>query len=442
MTPALELLPYQRVWLADRRRRKLCVKARRIGMSTASTLDFALDAAGMDPIAGSYEPASGVDAVFISTGERFAAKLLKMALTHLRALEATLGDRVVETASEQRVRLRNGREILSLPGGNPSAIHGYGGNVLVDEAARVPNISEMMAAAMPVAGVSMARPQGYRMAVISTPGAPQGPFYELAETPAGEAWSIHRIDVHEAVRQGFKLDVEAERRTVGDALIWASQYELQWVSEGSYIDPAVYDACAVPRTELPTAEPTLHGYDVGRTQDASALVSGFRGQDDVLHVSRAEAHRGMGWAAQRQWLERVLAVPGAKLALDRTGIGHQLAEELEQRHGSAVTPVHFTSELKEQVYGALQARFANGSIRVPDDDGDLRRDVLSLRRELLPSGATRIVAPRVASGHADRATAIALLCWLARRATLQAPRVTPIRGPRGPRLGREFRRSF
>ena len=167
-----ELYPYQVRWLSDRSRRRVWCKSRRVGGTWAVTLDHSAEACGIALPYGqeaAYEPTAGVDQYIISTGEDRAREALAECLRHVRSFEAAIGETLIDSHAMDVIRLKNGRKIMALPSGNVSALHGWGGSVILDEAAHLTNGEEVARVAWPVADRTATYRRGCRISVVSTP---------------------------------------------------------------------------------------------------------------------------------------------------------------------------------------------------------------------------------------------------------------------------------
>ena len=118
--------------------------------------------------------------------------------------------------------------------------------------------------------------------------------------------------------------------------------------------------------------------------------------------------RGSPFDEQFELLTSVADVPGLRrLAIDQSGLGMQLAEELVEKHGSRVEPITMTAPVKESLASRILAIFQRGDLTIPDHQ-PLIDDLHSMQRTVTVSGNVRYVAPREAGSHADRWTALAL----------------------------------
>lgn len=391
---------YQQRWLNDTSWRKLAIKARRIGFSFTTALEIALCAA----IHGERE-------YIVSATHTQAKDLLTVVDLHLRAMEMSSGQKIVESsaATEIKVRHKSGRTVvIRAMSSRPSSLRGPGGNLTLDEFAHVARADEVWKAAGAIANPHIGRPQGYRLRVISTPSGDDNQFWKLACTTDGDEFSRHHVNVYDAIEDGFPADIVKLRKDAGDPDIFEQEYNCSFLSSSMrYISAALYDSCVFAEGELPEGRHLRYGgFDVGAGTDRSALVQAQK-HGDTLWAHHVETRQERDWDEQEAWLAEV--IPGmAGFGLDATGIGDQFAQRLEKAWGSTVIPVGFTLQSKETLATGLKLAMRRHRLRVCEDL-DLRRDVLNLRREVTRAGNVRYDAPRDKRGHSDSAWALALM---------------------------------
>lgn len=324
------LTRYQQRWLYDKHRRKLLVKARRIGGTEIVTLESAWRAAGFDPWDRGLVLERGEHENLISASQgQSSAMLGKYILRHLRDLEELPQDiermiplcrkhgiaptpeallamaravggakpsgghiwskkprlarqGLVAAESSERLLLVNGREIRAFAA-NPRTIRGFEGNVTLDEFGVMPYSEAIWAAASPVADPNLANPQGYALRVIGTPLGDANQFYKLAMTDEGKRFSRHRITIWDAVADGFPIDPEEKRRDCGNEEIFQQEYGCAFLSAAArylsaeLVDRATYAEGSELRALLARSGWTAHspvprqgaaygGLDVARSE--------------------------------------------------------------------------------------------------------------------------------------------------------------------------------
>src|SRR5204863_2997652 len=123
---------------------------------------------------------AGSTSVIISPSLRQSSEVTVRARLGLWALAETL-----RQDSASLIRLANGSRIISLPGA-ARGVRGYAADLaILDEAAWI--LEDTFTAARPLTAAT-----GGRLIVQSTPGAPVGPFYELATSPPDD-WAFLRV---------------------------------------------------------------------------------------------------------------------------------------------------------------------------------------------------------------------------------------------------------
>jgi hypothetical protein len=259
LSPALQLLPYQRRWVEDDSPLKIVVKARQIGYSFAASIHALLECLKKK-----------TTWVFLSKGERQSRLLMEKVQEHVqscgilaRACESTFFEGTL--IKQLEVRFANGSVIYGLPA-NPDTARGYSGNVTLDEFAFHSDADKIYTALFPTIT------RGYCLEVISTPNGQQGKFYEIAKAaglveqveesksrkveewknsstsqllnPSTSLWSAHCCDIYEAIRQGLTLDLQILRAGCDDETTWQQEYCCQFISIAeNFIPPALVAQC-------------------------------------------------------------------------------------------------------------------------------------------------------------------------------------------------------
>ncbi|MBK8173173.1 MAG: hypothetical protein IPK60_22960 [Sandaracinaceae bacterium] len=418
-TAMVLLVLYQRNFVTDESRFRLVVKSRRIGFSFIVAYADVIRAIGYrvwiderGQVQSEYDPGKGVDQIIISASMRQAKLFLAECVRHLKALEVILGEKLIEVDGYEVVRLTNGRVLKALPA-NPDTIRGETGDVTLDECQSIPRAHLVWAAAKAVANRTLGNRHGYRVNVCGTPLGDDNLFFELAHKKIGEEFSKHIVDIYRAIADGFPEDIESLRREYPDTYIFAQEFECQFLSSATrYISAEQYDACVFDDdNEIPNQghRTGYAGMDVGRKSDGDPSVIGrlLSIFGTLWQNGRVEARKGSGWDDQEEWVAQTLT-SCMRIALDATGMGNQFGERLVKRFGSRVDPVEFTVKSKEMLATGLKLAIERKKLRLRADDTELRRDVLSLRRNITQHGNVTYEAARTKDGHADRAWALAL----------------------------------
>lgn len=444
--PDAYFLPYQRAWLRDGARLRICQKSRQVGLSYADSYDSVRKAA--------IRP-GGRDVWVMSRDELQAKQYIRYCarwarLLHLAA--ANYGEQVLRTDYGKAVAVQvlafdSGRSVYALSS-NPDAIVGKTGHVKLDEFALHKDQRTLYAVAKPVIQ------WGGTLSVISTHRGMGTVFNELITAieqrgnPMG--WSLHTIPIQRAVEEGL---VERIGQTSGGALsvqrgAWLARQraecidEEQWLQEYccipadeavAFISFELLNGCTEPGLgvgtlgELESAAQAAPGavwylgVDVARKKDLCVLDVGEKIGDVVWDRLRLEL-LNRPFAEIEEALYRLLRLPQVKRAcLDATGLGLQLAERARERFSWKIEPVTFTAATKEELALGLKIDLEKRLLRLADDE-KLRADLRGIRKEVTLSGNTRY-AGEAEGSHCDRFWAKALRQQAARYKIRAAARV-------------------
>lgn len=414
MTDGVIFLPYQQRWSNDHTQVKIWEKSRRIGASYGEAADAVLHAAAAGKAGG--------DVYYISYNKDMTASFVADCATWAGALHQAIG-----ATGEQVLTRDDGRDIhvFDIPFASGHHIQAFSNNprnlrskgrpgdwVVIDEAAFVDDLAEMLKAAM---AVTM---WGGHVHLMSTHNGDDNPFNGLIQdVRAGRyPYAIHTTTLDDALADGlYRRICQVTGRN------WSQEAETAWrdaliaryrpnQDEELFAIPAMGGGAYLPRTlieacmpeEVPSSEwrvlrfdgaaafnllpepkraaeisdwlkdhidPLLAtldkdrrhvaGMDFARSGDTTAIVLLEIGA--TLHRTwRAlvELHN-CPFAQQRQVLHHCLAaLPRfAGAALDAGGNGAQLAEETAERFGrTRIAQIKFT----EQIYRDAFPRYKAG----------------------------------------------------------------------------------
>lgn len=341
--------------------------------------------------------------------------------------------RLIDDYRSDKIKLVNGREISARPA-NPDTVRGATGNLTFDEFGVMPHSYQIWAAAKPIVDPNNRNPKGYKLRLIGTPLGDDNMFYRLAKTDEGkyrdpegkmrEVFSWHWIDVYRAKFDGFPARIDELRREAGDEDIFRQEYCCEFLSSASrYIpehlldgdcsfDPA--DREIVRMIEKMTEDDTVAygGMDVARspTGDYSAMVVVWKIGDIFWVRPNVWAERGVAFTDQKDLVSTEIEENGVRrICLDASGLGMNMAEDLEKKYKHKVESVKFTAEVKEDLVTRVRRLLEQKRLRIPTSEPKLRRDLLSLKRMITTAGTTRFDVERSRGlGHGDRAWALAL----------------------------------
>lgn len=357
--------------------------------------------------------------------------------------------------SKTHIQLDNGARLLSLPSRPPRGKARH--NVYLDEFAHLQRPRDVYTAALPIIS------KGGRLRIGSTPFGPQGMFWEIftqnlqpypgyarAFTPWWMVQSMcvdvraarHRAPLmpqHERVAafgtdrlkilfanmlaDDFAQEYEGNFADSGNSWItfaeWASvqDADLRYVGTealGNNIDGALeLVARLVDDVRAERIERTLTvGMDVGRKHDASELYICGLSTTGTIPVRASITMRKTPFDAQLLVVRRVLdALPVTRMLIDQSGLGMQLAEQLEAYYPGKVEGVTFNNA--DKITWAVEARMLvqKKKVSVPVDRS-LAYQVASVKR--IQAGNSVIFdAERTDEHHADKFWAWALATYAA-----------------------------
>ena len=446
----MKWLQYQLEHIRDEAPWVLWAKGRRVGISESAARRRALRALGIKQHAnGRIELlGAGVQQNVFSATKPQAIALLGRITKHIQLIEAAHKKKFIVGEGKEIVRLYDGTELKAFPASSRAA-RGEKGDVLLDEFANVMDQDALWAVAEPIASATPGNPEGYQVEVVSTPLGDDNLFHRMAEGDMSHLFSQHRVTMQDAMEQGFilvdrntkeRMTFEQFRDLKGNSDMFSQEYMCSFLAASQrYISATLWDsACWKPGEAREGASGgTYGGMDVAAGGHESAIVDLEKHGDALWQTAFAERRREKDWQAQKDWAATSMKWRRG-FAIDATGIGDMFGQQMENAFPGLVESVKFTLKSKESLATGLRLRLDRKTLRPHPDDTELRRDVLSLRREITSVGNVRYVADESKHRHADGAWALALAVHAAgdaaaeparhRRATVSAG--SGIAGPR------------
>ena len=155
------------------------------------------------------------------------------------------------------------------------------------------------------------------------------------------------------------------------------------------------------------SRPELYvGVDVGRTRDLTVIWTWQR-MGDVFWCRDLCTLSNASFREQKEAIRARLTPTVVRCAIDKGGIGYQLAEELERDYPHVVEGAQLSSGVQGRLAQRLAVAFRERRVRIPTDDS-LRADLRLVRRLRTIGGVDRVETGRSSVGHADRFWAAAL----------------------------------
>ena len=474
-------LPYQqRLWRAVEDDTMVVVeKSRRTGFSWAMAAIAATEASksrisrGQDVMYLGYD--KDMTREFIDYVAEWA-KMLAVAASDVEESVFDDPDNPKKSITVFRIKFASGFEVMALPS-VPRALRGKQGLVILDEAAFMDNLEEMLKAA------SAHLMWGGRVVVVSTHNGEANPFNELINTTRGHPGSgtVLRVTFEEACAEGLYHRVCMKMQipwTQAGEDAWKADIFLKYrenadeelhcipnPSTGAYLPATLIEARSVQgipvlrytgpagmgswpvisrsvtiqdwinenvKPIIETIDPkALHalGGDFGRIRDLSVFWLNEIGINLVRHCRLVIELRDVPFEQQKQILHWVLdRIRFRAVKLDAGGNGAYLAEVTMQRYGARVEEVKFSEDWYRQNMPPAKAALEDGMQTLPMDR-DIHADLRSLK---LIRGVARVGdrqrVDEKASRHGDAAIAWAL-AYAASSAAPEEYDYTPIPKP-------------
>ena len=417
------LLPYQDAWVADAAPLAVIEKSRRIGISWAEAYHAVMHAGEGrgDIYYQSY--ARDMTRGFIDDCAGWAADL---GIAASAAGEVLIADDARDIQAF-RIALASGRQILAMTS-SPRGFRSKGrpGDVaIIDEAAFVDNLDEVMKAALAF------NTWGGRVRIISTHNGEGNPFNTLIRDirERRQPGALYRVTLRNALDQGLYgriASLTGQPATAHAQAAWEAALRAQYgrhaaeeldcvpaAGGGAWITWELIRAASkderAGRPEHRGAGPCYIGIDVARRRDlwVAAVLEDAGGTLWLREMAVLENAR---FSEQYATVARLVrAHRPLRILVDQTGMGEAVVEHLQDDHGAlTVEGVLLTAPRKLDVAGALREAFEDRRIRIPADPA-LWDDLHSVRAEPTLTGAPRLIAERKNSdGHADRFWAMAL----------------------------------
>lgn len=413
------MYPFQMRFLADPTLFRAVNKSTQIGMS------FVIAAEGLD--AAIFE---GMSSNYVSVNEREAKDKIRYAKAFYAGLPPgvlhAIGVRLVKD-TDNEIGFSNGARLLSLPAS--AGMRGRSGNTYLDEVAHY--AGAIKDTDVYDAAIGRASREDLRLTLLSTPFGQRGVFYDVM-TDSDKYRDFKRFTFkYTEIPDAAWLDKVAMIGRNMDEDSFEQEYQCRFVGDsGTYFSYALIngqvDSALEPMSDISelhsiSGKPALYaGYDVGRRGHASVLtVLEKLGGKIILRLQKS--YKAAAWDAQEAELARLLTVPGLKkLKIDETGMGMQLAEEVENMAPSRVDRVNFVAA-KTPLAETVKMVFEKNLISIPNDR-QLKNEIHSINKTITASGV-RFDTNEKREHHADRFWSLAMGVDGAVSAARRLPRV-------------------
>lgn len=417
-------------------------KSRRVGLTWALAADAVTTAAAQ-------RGQGGDDVLYISYSQEMTREFIDACALWARAfmgVTAETGEFLFEdqgAGSDDtrqikafRISFASGFEIVALSS-SPRSLRGKQGKVIIDEAAFVDNLEQLLTAALALTI------WGSKVIVVSTHNGVDNPFNLLVEDikSGKQDGGWQRITFDDAVRDGLYERVKLVTGTALSKEEWVAKIrgiyrgrsgeELDCIpsaGKGSFIPPELIAACTSAEAGLPehyAGGSSVLGWDVARRSHLS-VIAPFEDQGGKLILRERIELTDVRFADQQDAFSAAMKrYGGRKACIDQTGLGMNVVETAIDAFGEGmVEGVMFSAASKLMLANLLKDRFERGLIAIPDDPA-IRADLRSIKRSGAGTGAPIFeadearrqqrgdTAGQADKSHGDRFWAYALACMAA-----------------------------
>lgn len=390
--------------------------------------------------------------IFVSINQEEAGEKIRYAKQIIESLDQDVRPRLI-IDNRLELEFQNGSRLISHPcrpvRGKPKA------RIYLDEFAHYPKDKEIYSAALP------ATTKGGYLRIGSSPLGAGGMFWEIyAEKirayPGFKRgyvpwWVVRALcrDVEQAIALAPTMLTEERVRAFGTQRIieifenmpledFQQEYECAWVDEsvawitwdeikrnqsedmiclqgaGKESAFAVIEQLAGLVVSGKVEQALAGGMDIGRTRNTSELYFVGKGSTEHLPLRLMVTLDNVEFEDQQAVIDRALdLLPVTKLLIDRNGLGMQLAENSEKKHGVRVEGVQFTNETKELWSVELKVKMQKGQVLMPLDR-QLSYQIHSIKKKVTAAKNVTFDTQANEKHHADKYWALALAVWAAK----------------------------
>jgi phage FluMu gp28-like protein len=408
------LLPYQKAWIKDTSAVKVWEKSRRIGASYVEALASVLEAA-------KTKEAGGQSTYYLSYSKEMTQQFARDAAfwaKHINAAASAVKEVALNDEDKDitvyRVKFASGFEIWGLPS-TARSLRSKQGRVIIDEAAFVDDMGELIKAAMAL------QMWGGCVRILSTHNGDDNPFNELIkEVREGKKnYSLHRTTFDEALTQGlykriclvkgegwsegkqekwreeiindygdmadeelFCIPVRAGTRYFPSALLEAVSDDNVKIVRKSFDDSftfvrrelrekevAAFLKLEVRDTLLLHTNPVYIGEDFARSGDLTSIFFDEEMPDGRLLTFLVIELRNTPFDQQWQIIKYVMdTLPNlGGAAFDGRGNGQMIAELAAQEWPGYVYQVMITTKWYSENFPGLKGSMEDSTTNIPDD---------------------------------------------------------------------------
>ena len=387
-------LPYQKKFFTNPAKRKIWVSSRQIGKSfcVAGILTFK-----------ALQKHNGL-AICISVNSRSASEIISKCKQFAESVKVLSNNAITYTSSFDTIRFSNGSRIMSLPS-TADSLRGWSAQcVVVDEAAFVWRLDDILQGLAP----TLTRDPDAELILTTTPAGKNGPFYEMYNNALNDPqWYVQHTNIHEAIADGLNVDLNSLHSLCPDTDVFAQEYECKFLSEySSLIDLNLIDYY----DELPKETFTNYiGIDVGSTSDRTAMVT-VKQSKDIAYIDDIVIMHKASYEDQLDMAKSLHNKNTYKSGyVDKTGIGSAFSEFVEKKVCSNIKGLQFTAANKTPMFENLRSRIFDHTLKINGKfKSMIELDFNNVQRIVNEAGQVKYEAGHNSQGHSDITSAIVL----------------------------------
>lgn len=389
-----EMYDYQITLYNDEAKKLIINKPRQIGITTAFQFKFLIKAL------------AGKRCLVVSKSYSEAANFIKELKVMYERLLERLKYNVLLSLRADMIEFNSGGWIRALANTTESGRSYSVDYILLDEYASYVNPVELYKAILP----TITTKTRYQIIVNSTPKGVGNHYAYIWDNNSEMDFKRYLITIKDCpIFTDTKLE---ELRKSLDSLSYRQEYLNEFLgSRESYFPMDILNRAAdktIIVWEYPEQieEKLLFGIDIGRTNDLTSIV-GIDSKGNVKYLKNLDRKT---FKEQKEFIKQL--IPKASLmAVDQTGLGMQLAEELQTEGGEVVRRITITNEVKLNGFIELRRKIEQLELRLPENF-EIKRSLNLIERRQAGNTIT-FDAPRTdETGHSDSAMALMLAVYI------------------------------
>lgn len=395
-------LPYQRQFFLNPKKRKIWVSSRQIGKSftigALLTYKALLKRNGLS--------------LCISTGARAASEIIRKCQQFAEAVKVLSKGDIDYTSSYDAIKFSNGSRVLSLPGSTDGAnLRGYTAQcVAIDEACFIPHLDEIITGI----GPTLTRDPNAELILTTTPAGKNSPVFKMFQDAIEDPnWYVQQTTIHQAIKDGLKVDLEGLHSLCPDPDKFAQEYECKWLSDfGSFIDPELLVFADKPSGKVVGR---FCGYDVGGTGDRTAIATIDELEDGTYFLDDIVVLRKTPYTEQLTILKQLHSKNNWLAGyVDSQGIGNPIAEFANKQVSARIKGFAWSASNKTPVLEHCRGLILDRKLVISEQLKSLIvSEFQNIDKIVTEDGKVKYVAGHNENGHSDGASALFLALWSA-----------------------------